>query len=114
MKEVEAVTHEKKSPRLCYWCLENLCLKKRMHHEEKSNGVIKGEQGNYAEYRSKLDKATHSMCKKSKGIENRMAPGAEVFQVKTDQIENGREIIQANVFLANSESDNTERKHNKL
>ena len=38
------------------------------------------------------------MCKRSKGVQDRRDPGAEVFQVKTDQTEradNDRELLQA-------------------
>ena len=99
------MTWKKDSHRLCYWCIESPCLTKRIDHEEKNKGIIRGEKERYAEYRAKLDKATQSKCKKSKGINDRREPGAEVFQ--------------ANILSAHNETDSTQevkegRKPNKL
>ena len=120
---------EKDSTRLCYWCIESPCLKKRTNHEEKKNGITRNKGEDYQDYRFRLDKATNHMCKKYKGIKARWETGAEVFQVNASQANNisnkeetkdeGEEIFQANTFLAHNGTSSTltkeeEKNPNKL
>ena len=84
-EEVDAMTRKSRSSRRCYWCLEIMCLQKRISHGKTIKIGAAEKQGNYAEFRTKLDKATQDMCKKVEGIKNRMEQGAEVFQVRITQ-----------------------------
>ena len=61
-EEVEAATFNlQPSNRLCYWCVEEVCLKKRVKKYVRGNLPFR-KIGNYATYRAELDKATKSMC----------------------------------------------------
>ena len=103
---------KKDSNRLCYWCIESPCLKKRAEHEEKKKGITRNKGENYQDYRLKLDKATNNMCKKYNGVRARREPRAEVFLVDTYQAnsvsdkeeteDESREILQANAFIAHN------------
>ena len=80
-KEVDAMSVRHRSSRRCYWCLEIKCLNMRKNKETKGQGM-KSMPGDYVKARADLDKATGTMCKKAKEINNRSEPGAEVLQVK--------------------------------
>ena len=86
-EEVDAMTRKSRSSRRCYWCLEIMCLQKRVRHGKQIKIGAAEKQGNYAEFRTKLDKVTQEMCTKAEGVKNRMEQGAEVFQVGITQRE---------------------------
>ena len=75
---VDAASFKKNSGRLCYWCVEEECLRERMRAWYKEEPDTK--KGNdYASFRVKMDKRTNYKCPKYAGIKQRKEPEAEIY-----------------------------------
>ena len=78
-EKVDKATYKTSSSRLCYWCVEEECLKGRMRkwYKEKRNEAKTKE---YATFRHQMDKLTNFMCPKYTEVSRRMEQGAEIYK----------------------------------
>ena len=59
-RKIDKATFNRNSGRLCYWCVEEECLKKRLKKWCRENPNRK--HADYATFRQQLDKSTKSEC----------------------------------------------------